>query len=75
MSAKYNAFVKEFSEDLKDPLKSNRVEIMTMDGGHIIENYDKQLESKDGQLIITNVQQTKKIMVLYDEHIIGFKLR
>ena len=38
-------------------------------------NYDKQLESKNGQLIVSNVQKTKKIMVLYDEHIIGFKLR
>lgn len=70
--ASYNSFKSEFSSELSS---NPRIEIMTMDGGHMIQDHTLQIENKTDHLLIWNVNKTKKIMVLYEEHILGYKLR
>ena len=54
---------------------NQRIEIMTQDGGHIIQDHTVQVEEKSDHLRIKSPDGSKTIMTLYDDHIVGVKLR
>lgn len=70
--ASYTNFLNKFSSELSS---NPRIEIITMDGGHMISDHSEQIENESDHLVIWNPGKVKKIMVLYEEHILGYKLR
>jgi hypothetical protein len=72
MATTYQELISAFGSDLK---ANQKIEIMTTDGGHIIQDHTLQVEEEKDHLIIWNPAKAKKIMIIYDEHIVGVKLR
>ena len=72
MAATYSALTNAFGSALQ---ANQRIEIMTQDGGHIIQNHTDQVEEKSDHVRIKSPDGSKTIMTLYDDHIVGVKLR
>lgn len=72
MAATYTALKNAFGSALQP---NQRIEIMTQDGGHIIQDHTVQIEEKSDHIRIKSPDGSKTIMTLYDDHIVGVKLR
>jgi hypothetical protein len=72
MAATYSKLTSAFGSALG---ANQRIEIMTQDGGHIIQNHTVQVEEKSDHIRIKSPDGSKTIMTLYDDHIVGVKLR
>jgi len=72
MAATYSKLTDAFGSALQP---NQRIEIMTQDGGHIIQNHTVQVEEKSDHIRIKSPDGSKTITTLYDDHIVGVKLR
>lgn len=72
MATKFTKLVTEFPE-----AAAAKIEIITDDGNYLVQNTAIQIteDNTNNAIIIKNIKGTTPYVILFDEHIVGFRFK